>query len=154
GGVPAAFRPTGGVTASLPVTIERFGYLLAVGYYQLYFLVLLLELYVLYPAFLWLLRRTTGHHRALLGASLALQALSAALVHWGVVPGWMSGAWATRELWNYQLFVVAGGLMAWHYEAVHAWIRRRWRLVLIASVLSTALGEGWYLLARGPLPGL
>ena len=28
-----------------------------------------------------------------------------------------------QELWNYQLYLIAGGLLAWHYEHVDAWLR-------------------------------
>ncbi len=149
-GIPAAFRPSGGITGSVPVSLAHLGQLLVRGYYQLYYLVLLLELYLAYPAFLWLLRATRRHHGLLVGASVALQLVLVGLVHWGLVPGWLQGYWATRELWNYQLYLVGGGVMAWHYEAVHAWLVRRWRLVLGATAVTLALAEGWYAAASTP----
>jgi hypothetical protein len=44
--VPVAFERTGGITSSLSTTIGHFAFLLGAGYYQLYFLVLLLEFYL------------------------------------------------------------------------------------------------------------
>ena len=95
------------------------GWLLLTGYDQLYFLVVLLQFYLIYPAFLWLIRRTQRHHGWLLGASLAVEAVLFWLVHEQYVPAWMLNKGATRELWNYELFVIAGGVVAWHYHEVH-----------------------------------
>jgi peptidoglycan/LPS O-acetylase OafA/YrhL len=60
---------------------------------------------------------------------------------------------ATRELWNYELFVIAGGVMAWHYQEVHAWLVRYWRPLLAATAAAIALSEGWFLLASHGVPG-
>jgi hypothetical protein len=61
----------GGRVGSIAGDAEHLGSLVLTGYDQLYFLLLLLQFYVLYPAFLWLIRRTERHHWRLLGASLA-----------------------------------------------------------------------------------
>ena len=55
--------------ASIAGDAGHLGWLLLTGYDQLYFLVVLLQLYLVYPAFLWLLRRTQRHHWWLLGAA-------------------------------------------------------------------------------------
>ena len=60
---------------------------------------------------------------------------------------------ATRELWNYQLFVLVGGVMAWHYQEVHGWLCRHWRGLLVAMVVAVGFSEGWYLLATHHVPG-
>jgi peptidoglycan/LPS O-acetylase OafA/YrhL len=126
--------------------VERLGYLLATGYYQLYFLLLLLEFCLVYPAFLWLLRRTEGHHMALFAASVGLQVVLTGLIYWGAEPGWALGEGGGMiELWNYQLFLVAGGLLAWHYVEVHDWLCRHWRLVATATIASFAVAEAYYL---------
>jgi peptidoglycan/LPS O-acetylase OafA/YrhL len=131
----------------------QLGSLLLTGYDQLYFLILLLELYLIYPLFLWLIRSTERHHWRLLGVSLAVEVVLTWLVHEQYVPSWMLGKAATRELWNYQLFVVVGGVVAWHYEAVHDWLRRHWRALLAATAVAVAFGETWYLLAAQGVPG-
>ena len=109
--------------------------------------------YLIYPAFLWLIRRTERHHWWLLGASLALEAVLFWLVHGQYVPAWMLTKGATRELWNYELFVIAGGVMAWHYQEVHGWLVRYWRPLLAATAAAIALSEGWFLLAARGVPG-
>jgi peptidoglycan/LPS O-acetylase OafA/YrhL len=129
------------------------GWLLLTGYDQLYFLVVLLQFYLIYPAFLWLIRRTERHHWRLLGVSLAVELVLTWLVHEQYVPSWMLNKAATRELWNYQLFVVAGAVLAWHYHDVHAWLIRHWRALLAATAVAIAFGETWYLLAEHGVPG-
>ena len=80
-----------GTTGTLSSRLTHLAYLTGTGYYQLYFLVVLLEFYALFPLFLLLLRRTVGHHTALLVASGVLQVLIVSLMHWGVFPRWMRG---------------------------------------------------------------
>ena len=117
------------------------------GYYQLYFLVVLLEFYVVFPLLLILLRRTVGHHGLLLAVSAALQVLIVSLMHWGVLPHWMRGFWATREVTSYQFYLIAGMVVAFHLEEVHRWLCSHVRLVLGATLASAALAEAWYYLA-------
>jgi peptidoglycan/LPS O-acetylase OafA/YrhL len=136
-----------GRVGSITGDAQRLGSLLLTGYDQLYFLILLLQFYLLYPAFLWLVRRTEHHHWWLLGVSLAVQLILFWLVHEQDLPGWMLGKGATRELWNYELFVIAGAVMAWHYRTVHTWLCRHWRLLLAAAAVGVAVGEAWYVLA-------
>jgi len=69
------------------------------------------------------------------------------LMHWGLVPQWMQGGGANKELWNYQLYLVAGGVVAWHYEQFHGWLHRHWRSVIVTTVLAAVVAEGWYFLA-------
>jgi peptidoglycan/LPS O-acetylase OafA/YrhL len=142
-----------GHTGSLAGDAGHLGWLLLTGYDQLYFLVVLLQFYLLYPAFLALIRRTQRHHWWLLGGSLAAEAVLLWLDHEQYVPAWMLNKGATRELWNYQLFVVAGGVMAWHYREVHTRLVRHWRPLLAAMLAAVALSEGWYILAVKGVPG-
>jgi peptidoglycan/LPS O-acetylase OafA/YrhL len=142
-----------GRTASIGGDAGHLGWLLLTGYDQLYFLVVLLQFYLIYPAFLWLIRRTERHHWQLLGASLAVELVLAWLVHEQYVPSWMLNQAATRELWNYQLFVIAGAVMAWRYDDVHRWLIRHWRALLAAAAAAIAFGEAWYLLAAHGVPG-
>ncbi len=146
-GVSAMYRPTGGLTGSASTSLAHFGYLLVSGYYQLYFLVLLLEFYIVYPLFLWLLRRGARRPWLLLATSAAVQLGLGCLLHWGLMPGWLSGFWGAREVWDYQLYLVAGGLMALYYREAHAWLCRHWRLVLMASGVTLLIAEAWYWLA-------
>lgn len=142
-----------GRLGSFAADSEHLASLLLTGYDHLYFLLLLLQFYLIYPALLWVIRRTERHHWQLLGVSLAVEFALSWLVHGQHVPDWMLGKAATRELWNYQLFVIAGGLMAWHYHDVHGWLCRHWRALLAATALALAFGEASYALAAAGVAG-
>jgi peptidoglycan/LPS O-acetylase OafA/YrhL len=136
------------VTSATPATdVTHLAYLVATGYYQLYFLVVLLEFYAVFPLMLLLLRRTAGHHVAVLVVSGAIQIVLVSLMHWRVLPSWMSGFWATREVTSYQFYLLAGMVAAVHLEEVHRWLCRHVLAVVGFTVLSAGVAEGWYYLA-------
>ena len=97
-------------------------YLVGTGYYQLYYLLVLLEFYALFPLCLILVRRTAGHHGLLLLASAAAQVVLVSAMHWGLAPAWMTGYWATREVTSYQFYLIAGMVMALHLDEFHDWL--------------------------------
>jgi peptidoglycan/LPS O-acetylase OafA/YrhL len=136
-----------GTSGSVASRLDHLAYLVGTGYYQLYFLVVLLEFYAVFPLLLILLRRTAGHHGLLLAASGALQVLIVSLMHWGVLPHWMRGFWATREVTSYQFYLIGGMVVAFHLDQVHRWVCAHVRLVLGLTLASAALAEGWYYLA-------
>ena len=131
--------------------LGHFGFLVWSGYYQLYYLVVIMQFYVAYPALLWLLRRTEGHHLAVLVASLALQVAVTSLMHWGVLPPQMRGFWATREITSYQFYLVAGMIAALHLRDVHDWLLRHGWHVFAATCLAAAAAEAWYAAAHAHL---
>ncbi len=122
-------------------------YLFATGYYQLYYLVVLLEFYALFPLLLVLLRRTVGHHGTLLAVSGTVQVLYVSLMHWGVFPAFMEGFWATREVTSYQFYLVAGMVVALHLDDVHRWLCTHVRLVVGLTLAAAGVAEGWYYLS-------
>ena len=140
-------HPATATTGSVPSRLSHLAYLVGTGYYQLYFLVVLLEFYAVFPLLLLLLRRTVGHHGLLLAASAVLQVLIVSLMHWGVLPHWMRGFWATREMTSYQFYLIAGMVVAFHLDEVHRWLCAHVWLVLGLTLASAALAEGWYYLA-------
>jgi peptidoglycan/LPS O-acetylase OafA/YrhL len=130
-----------GTTGSVASRLDHLAYLAGTGYYQLYFLVVLLEFYAVFPLLLILLRRTAGHHVALLVASGLLQVLIVSLMHW------MRGFWATREVTSYQFYLIAGLVVAFHLDEVHRWLCAHVALVLGLTLASAGLAEAWYYLA-------
>lgn len=137
-----------GTRVTLPSAFVHFGFLLGTGYYQLYYLVVIMQFYVVFPALFWLVRRLKSHHAALLAVSLLVQVLVISLMHWGVLPSHLRGFWATREVISYQFYLVAGVIVAMHLDDVHHWLcRHRWSVVG-ATVLAAAAAEGWYVAAH------
>lgn len=132
---------------SVAGSFGHLGYLMGTGYYQLYYLLVIIEFYAIFPLLLMLLRRTVGHHGLLLVASGAVQLAMVSLTHWGVLPSDMQGFWATRDIVFYQFYLVAGMVVALHLDEAHRWLCRHAALVVGFTVVTAALAEAWYFLA-------
>jgi peptidoglycan/LPS O-acetylase OafA/YrhL len=125
-------------------SIGHLGYVTATGYYQLYFLVVVLQFYVVFPwLFAWL-RQHRNHHGRLLLASVAIQVLLVSAMHWGLLPPWMEGFWASREMTSYQLYLVAGMIAAFHLDRVHRWLCDHVVAVLVGAVVTALMAEAWF----------
>lgn len=131
----------------------HFWFLVGTGYYQLYYLLVIMQFYVVFPLLLRLVRRTAGHHLALLLASLVLQVVITSLMHWQVLPPAMRGFWATREIISYQFYLLAGMIVALHLDDFHDWLCRHVVAVLVATTAAAALADTWFVLsARQVVP--
>jgi peptidoglycan/LPS O-acetylase OafA/YrhL len=122
-------------------------YLVGTGYYQLYYLLVLLEFYAFFPLCLILVRRTVGHHGALLLASGLAQVVLVSSMHWGLAPGWMTGYWATREVTSYQFYLIAGMVMALHLDEFHQWLCTHVWTIVLGTVAAAGAAEAWYYLS-------
>ena len=139
----------GHLTGVGPV-LARYGLdlLTAGARYHLYFLLLTMQLYVVFPwAVGWLNRHRHLHPRILI-ASLGFQLLFTAAIHYRLpapapVSTWLAhpGSW----LPSYQLYVVAGVLAALHYQAVSEWLRGHPKLVASGAAAAAGVGLGAYL---------
>ncbi len=138
----------------LPTTLRNVEF--GTACYHLYFLLVSLQVYLLYPLLAALIRRTVGHHLTLLIVSGGLQLATLIYYHYDAsTSGWLGHVVAHEEvlLPSYQFYVVAGAVAAWHLDAWTRWVRANFALVLGAVVATAALAEGWYLVdADGP-PG-
>lgn len=117
--------------------------------YHLYFLLVTMQIYAVFPVLLWLLRATRRHHAALLGAALAVQVAFTGTYHYAPatavrLPG-LLGSWMRHPdaiLASYALYVVAGGVAAMHLDEAAAWVRSHRRAVHlgVAAGLTACLG--------------
>jgi len=120
--------------------------------YHLYFLLVTMEIYAVFPLLLWLLRATRRHHGALLAASFVAQVAFTATLHYA--RGWSQslpvlGFWARHPdqlLPSYQLYLIAGGVAAMHLDDVATWVRAHRRAIGIAAVVGLAASLGSYVL--------
>ncbi|HEV7679030.1 MAG TPA: acyltransferase [Candidatus Dormibacteraeota bacterium] len=117
--------------------------------YHLYFLLVSMQIYLLTPLLRRLLAATRNHHVALLVACGAFQLVFSLAVQRAWAPGpiltqWIDGPDAVLP--SYLLFVVAGGVAAWHAEALLDWTRRHLSAVAGISGLSVAATLGTYAL--------
>ena len=115
--------------------------------YHLYFLLVTMQLYLVFPLVRWLLRRTEGHHGALLGAAAVYQvALSLLVQHQVSAPFPVGGFLHSPSEWlpSYVLYVIAGALAGWHFERLAAFTRRHARTAWLLAVAAAAAGVGTY----------
>ncbi|MHA6803681.1 acyltransferase [Salinifilum ghardaiensis] len=126
-------------------------------WYHLYFLLVTLQMYLVFPALLRLVRATAGQHRWLLAASIAAQLALAGLASYAP----RTGLWTPVldehidvMLPAYQLYALVGMLTAWHFDAIHAWVRRHGRIVLAALAGTALLAQAcyWTVVAHGMSP--
>ena len=104
------------------------------GYYHLYYLLIIMEFYVLFPLMLKYVKRWRNQHMLILMLALMWQIVFSIAVssHWlfSIRPGF----WQTRLILSYPLYLVGGIVVALHLDDVHAWIIRHARLILVTTV--------------------
>jgi len=151
----AIYWLTDGNLRSPGYALSHFGLdLLDAGaHFQLYFLLLIFQLYLVFP---WLIRAFALHprsHAPALVGSAAFELAFTAAVHYGWRPPllaiWLDhpGSW----LPSYPLYVVGGVLMAIHFEEVTSWVRSHGRLIVagfsvsLVLVIASYLADQWWL---------
>ncbi|HEY6492365.1 MAG TPA: acyltransferase family protein, partial [Trebonia sp.] len=99
--------------------------------YHLYFLLVSMQIYLLFPLIRWVLKKTEGYHAWLLGVALAYQAWLTVGLHYrvgrqgnGLIAQFLNGAGQGYWIDTYVLYVVAGALAGWHFEQLCAFTRR------------------------------
>jgi poly(3-hydroxybutyrate) depolymerase/peptidoglycan/LPS O-acetylase OafA/YrhL len=134
--------------------------------YHLYFLLVSMQIYLLFPVIRWVLKKTEGYHAWLFGAALAYQAWLTVGLHYkvgregnGVVAQFLNGAGLGYWIDTYVFYVVAGALAGWHFEQLCAFTRRylrSWPRVALVAAVGVAAGIGVYLVeieVFGATPG-
>jgi peptidoglycan/LPS O-acetylase OafA/YrhL len=121
--------------------------LLGTARYHLYFLQVSMQVYLLLPLLLRLLRRTREHHLALVLASAGLQVAWSGLLRWVPAPGgWAQNLWTSPNqlLLTYQFYVVLGAVAAQRYDRLAGWVRARPRTVALVVAAALVLDLGVY----------
>lgn len=124
------------------------------GYYQLYFAVVLFQLYLVFPFVLRLLQRRK-HHARIMAASLCFALLLAGGIHWPNAYGavghwivWMKARWPwSRDLLTYQEQFIAGILVALHLDQVYRFAQRWYRQMVALALAVGVAATLWYLIA-------
>lgn len=122
------------------------------AWYHLYFLLVTMQIYLLHPLIQWLVRKTAGHHVALL-AVLGVYQLALMWLYQYARPalGWL-GASSNQKLFffSYLFFIVGGAVSAWHARPFLDWVRRHRPLIAVltagAAVLTLAVWLGTHFL--------
>lgn len=132
---------------SLASALDHLALMAETGYYQLYFLLVIMQFYLVFPLVLMLLRRTRGHHGLVIAVAAATQVTMAIVTHWQLLPALMQ-KYAQQDALSYLLYLVGGSVVAFHLDDVHAWVVRHARLIIALTVAAALAAEGIYFLAR------
>jgi peptidoglycan/LPS O-acetylase OafA/YrhL len=132
------------------------------GYYQLYFAVVIFQLYLVFPFLMRLLQRRKHHAWIMLG-SLCFALVLAGGLHWPGAYGifghwilWMKFHWPwSRDPLTYQEQFIAGILVALHLDDVYRFAQRWYRHVIALALAVGVAATLWYLVAvwTGDTPG-
>ena len=123
-------------------------HLVLTGYYHLYYLLVIMEFYVLFPLMLMALRRFARWHTWIFVGSLIWQLAYGVVLAthpWGLH---ITGFWQSRLITSYPIYVIGGVIVALHLEAVHDWIKEHARLIVSLTFAGAAAGAALSYLAR------
>lgn len=115
--------------------------------FHLYFLLLTMQLYAIFPALMAALERWPRILRPALAVSLVVELAVTSLIHYDAWPAPL-GLWfrnAGSCLITYPLFILAGIAAARHLPEITAWTRRHFRLVALSWIASVGLALAAYL---------
>ncbi len=132
--------------ASMTVAFRGLASIVETGYYQLYFLLVIMQFYLVFPLVLVLLRRTRGHHGVVVAVVILAQAAIAVGMHWSLFPREMV-RFGQQDALSYLLYLVGGCVVAFHLHQVHAWVCAHARLVVALTAAAALAAEGIYFLA-------
>lgn len=112
------------------------------AWFQLYYLLITMQFYLILPLFLALMRVAKRHPWWVLGAALVFQLALMTYDQYGIGPhpGGLN-VYVGEEVWTYTLFFVMGGVGALHWPAVRGWLATHFRTVLTGSAI--AAGVMW-----------
>jgi peptidoglycan/LPS O-acetylase OafA/YrhL len=132
---------------SVAAALKALGSMAETGYYQLYFLIVIMQFYLVFPLLLSVLRRTKGHHGLVVAVAVAAQVALAILGHWNLLPSLMQ-KYEQQDALSYLLYLVGGSVIAFHLEDVDAWVRGHARLIFAATAAAGLAAECVYYLAQ------
>jgi peptidoglycan/LPS O-acetylase OafA/YrhL len=134
--------------ASLAAALKSLLSMATTGYYQLYFLLVIMQFYLVFPLLLALLRWARGHHCLVVAAAAAVQVAVTVIIHWQILPLALFRNSAPQSATSYVLYLIGGCVVAFHLEDAHRWVCRNARLVVVLTVLAALAAEFVYFLPR------
>ena len=117
------------------------------AWYHLYFLLVTMQVYLLLPAILWLVRKTRGRHWFVLGTGFAVQLVIVGLYfYWPATVAFLHGLQGSY-FFSYEFFILAGAVAADHATEFLAWVRAHRPLIGWVVLGSAILTIGVFLIA-------
>ncbi|HEY5110858.1 MAG TPA: acyltransferase [Acidimicrobiales bacterium] len=125
-----------------PSGLHEFLTLLVTGYYQLYFIVVLFEFYLIFPLLLAWLRRARRWHVHIMVGAMFWQIFYDESIRHHLLPFVQGGKLETRLILSYPIYLLGGMIVALNYRAFHLWMLRNAKVVLGLTVVAAALAVG------------
>ncbi|GLV53672.1 membrane protein [Dictyobacter sp. S3.2.2.5] len=137
-----------------PATLEAFTWtslrsmLLGDASYQLYFILLTIQFYIIFPLFLWFVQKVKNHPWLVLSISFAIQMIVLYVDYSYVQPG---GKWNLSGLWSqiasyhdryiilYEFYFVMGGFAALYQTQIRAFLTRYGKSIIALMVVACAI---------------
>jgi peptidoglycan/LPS O-acetylase OafA/YrhL len=127
---------------------------LFLGFSQMYFIVVLFQFYLVFPLLLKFLRSTRRHGRVF-AVSVAFSLLLGMVEHY---PFWFpsishfiytvnSVLPLSRDIFAYQEFLVAGVLVALHFDDIVDFVSRRYQRIMTIAAVVGLLTVLWYMIS-------
>jgi peptidoglycan/LPS O-acetylase OafA/YrhL len=115
------------------------------AWYHLYFLLVTMQVYLLVPVIVWLIRKTRRHHTQLLVVSGVIQLILTGIYMYH--PQWAPwNGFKDQFFVSYQFFIILGAACADHQKTLLDWVRSHRRLIALITALTALLTIGVYLL--------
>ncbi len=113
------------------------------AWYHLYFLLVTMQVYLLFPVLMKLLRATEGKHRwLLLGSGLVQVGVTLFMTYQPLGVSYETITHLYGTILPYQFYTLFGAVVAMHFETVHAWAGRH-RLLLGGALVAVLAGTEW-----------
>ncbi|KQS07810.1 hypothetical protein ASG04_11485 [Curtobacterium sp. Leaf183] len=154
--VASAWLLDSGQRGDVPALVTTFatGVVTGTAKYHLYFLLVTMQVYLLLPAIMWLVRKTRGHHVSVLVVSLVVQlGVFACYKYFPSTDAWLHGT-QKQFFFSYVFFIVSGAIAADHADRFLGFVRTHRRgigWVFLGGVLLT-LGVFVLQMATGDSP--
>jgi peptidoglycan/LPS O-acetylase OafA/YrhL len=118
-----------------------FAHILRTGYYHLYYLIVILEFYLLFPLLLIFVRRCAKWHKQIMVTAVIWQLAFGVLVDFQPFGIRVSEILQTRFVYSYVFYLLGGMIVALHLDEVHQWIVDHAKSIICVTILSAIGAE-------------
>jgi peptidoglycan/LPS O-acetylase OafA/YrhL len=125
------------------------------AWFHLYYLIVTMQIYLLFPVFVWLVRKTEGHHGWLLAAAAVVQLAIMWLAEFDSnlhgLPAPLQYVWDLRGqfFFTYEFYIFLGAVASIHMDTLYRIVVDNARWVVVGLVLSLAAMWAFYVAEVG-----
>jgi peptidoglycan/LPS O-acetylase OafA/YrhL len=133
--------------------LHYFVHILLTGYYHLYYLIVIMEFYLVFPLLMKFVRRFSQWHTPIMVFALVWQVAFGVLVSPHLIAFKISGVFQTRLITSYAIYLIGGMIVALHLDPIHEWICDKARWIITFTIASALVAEVLsYQTRHGSLP--